>query len=291
MEFRVLRYFLAVVREETILAAAESLHVTQPTLSRQLMELEEELGKKLFVRGKRKNTLTEEGMLLRKRAEEIIELVEKTKAEIKASDDDVSGDVYIGGGETEGLQFIAGMIKELQKDFPKIVFHVTSGNAEEVTERLDRGLFDFGVIIDPADLGKYDFMKLPGHDVWGVLMRRDSPLAKKKSIRHKDLLGLPLIIADQALLRNKFSGWTGGKYDQLNIVATYNLLFNASLMVKEGVGYALGLDRIISTSEDSGLCFRPLEPRFEVGLNLIWKKYQVFSKPCRIFIERMQQKL
>ena len=291
MEIRVLRYFLAVAREETISAAAETLHVTQPTLSRQLMDLEEELGKKLFIRGNRKNTLTEEGMILRKRAEEVIELLDKTKAEVSASNEDISGNIYIGGAETDGIRFVAAMIKELRADYPQIVFHISSGNAEDVTERLDRGLLDFGVLLDPADMSKYDYIKLPGLDVWGVLMRKDSPLAGKKTVKPRDLYGLPVIISGQSMVKNEISGWMGGKYNKLNIVATYNLLFNASLMVEEGVGYALGLDKIIRISEHSDLCFRPLEPRLEVGLNIIWKKYQVFSKPSKLFIERMQARL
>jgi len=291
MEIRVLRYFLAVAREETISAAAETLHVTQPTLSRQLMDLEEELGKKLFIRGNRKNTLTEEGMILRKRAEEVIELLDKTRAEVSASSDDVSGDIYIGGAETDGIRFVAAMIRELRADYPQIVFNISSGNAEDVTERLDRGLLDFGVLLDPADMSKYDYIKLPGLDAWGVLMRKDSPLAAKKTVKPRDLYGLPLIISNQSMVKNEISGWLGGKYSKLNIVATYNLLFNASLMVEEGVGYALCLDKIIRISENSDLCFRPLEPRLEVGLNIIWKKYQVFSKPSKIFIERMQERL
>lgn len=291
MEIRVLRYFLAVAREETISAAAESLHVTQPTLSRQLMELEEELGKTLFRRGNRKIELTEEGMILRKRAEEIIDLLEKARAEVSASSEEVSGDIYIGGAETDGLRFLTKIMKELQEDYPQVVFRIYSGNAEEITERLDRGLLDFGIFLEPADMSKYDFIKLPGLDVWGVLMRKDSPLAQKKVVRSKDLFGLPLIISDQAMVKNEISGWAGGRYNKLNIVATYNLLFNASLMVEEGVGYALCLDNIIKTSDDSALCFRPLEPRLEVGLNVVWKKYQVFSKPSKVFIERMQRRL
>ena len=291
MEIRVLRYFLAVAREETISSAAESLHVTQPTLSRQLMDLEEELGKQLFLRGSRKITLTEEGMILRKRAEEIIELLDKTRAEVTTSNEDVSGDIYIGGAETEGIRFIAQTIKELQLEHPNIVFRLYSGNAEEITEKLDRGLLDFGILIDPADMSKYDFMKLPGLDVWGVLMPKVCPLAKKKFVRSRDLFGLPLIISDQSMVKNEISGWSGGRYNQLNIVATYNLLFNASLLVEEGVGYALCLDKIIRTCEDAKLCFRPLEPKLEVAMSIAWKKYQVFSKASKVFIERLQHKL
>ncbi len=289
MEFRVLRYFLAVAREESISRAADRLHVTQPTLSRQLMDLEEELGKQLFIRGNRRIILTEEGMLLRKRAEEVVELLEKTRNEVSTTTENISGEIYIGGAETEGIRFIARAIKELRLEHPNIIFRLFSGNAEDVTEKLDRGLLDFGLLIDPADLAKYHFMKLSGLDVWGVLMRKDSPLARKKSIKPKDLFGLPLLISSQEMVKNEISGWAGGQYGQFNIVATYNLLFNASLMVEEGVGYALCLDKIINTSGDSPLCFRPLEPKLEVGLNIVWKKYQVFTKASKIFIEKMQQ--
>lgn len=190
MELRVLRYFLAVAREETISRAAEALHVTQPTLSRQMMELEEELGKTLFLRGKRKITLTEEGMFLRKRAQEIVALVEKTEAEFSGPDESISGEVYIGGGETDAMRLIARAAHELRAMHPRITFHLFSGNAEDVTERLDQGLADFGVFIEPADLAKYDFVKLPVRERWGLLMRKDSPLAAKQSVCPEDLSGL-----------------------------------------------------------------------------------------------------
>lgn len=289
MEIRVLRYFLAVAREETITGAAESLYVTQPTLSRQLMELEEELGKQLFNRGKRKITLTEEGMILRKRAEEIMGLLEKTRAEVSASNETINGDIYIGGAETESIRFIARIVKKLQMEYPGIRFHFISGNAEEVTEKLDGGLLDFAIVIEPADMSKYDFTRLPGTDIWGLLMRKDSPLAQQATIKPKDLFGIPIIISDQAMVENEISGWLGGGFDKLKIVAAYNLLFNASLLVEEGVGYALGLDKVIRTSDDSPLCFRPLEPKLEVGLNIVWKKYQVFTKAAKKFIEQVQQ--
>lgn len=289
MDIRVLKYFLAVAREENITKAAEVLHISQPPLSRQLKDLEDELGKQLFIRGKRKITLTEEGLVLRKRAEEILELLEKTRAELSAADDGVSGDVYIGGAETDGIRTIAKTMKALLRDYPQVRFHFFSGNAESVTERLDKGLLDFGILLEPADMTKYDFTKLPGTDVWGVLMRKDSPLARQACVKPRDLFGLPVIVSNQVMVKNEISGFLSGKYEKLNIVATYNLLFNAALMVEEGVGYALCLDKIINTSADSALCFRPLEPKMEVGLNIVWKKYQVFSKPARIFLERLQK--
>ena len=290
MEIRVLRYFLAVAREQTITGAAESLYVTQPTLSRQLMELEDELGKKLFIRGKKKITLTEEGMILRKRVEEIMELLDKTRAEVSTMNETINGDIYIGGAETESIRYIAKIVKKLQEQYPEIIFHFTSGNAEEVSERLDAGLFDFAIVIEPADMAKYDFARLPGTDIWGLLMRKDSPLAQKDTITPADLLDIPIIIADQAMVENEISGWMGsGDFGKLNIVATYNLLFNASLLVEEGVGYALCIDKIIKTTgKNSLLCFKPLEPKMEVGLNIAWKKYQVFTKAAKKFIEQIQ---
>lgn len=291
MELRVLRYFLAVAREETISGAAEALHVTQPTLSRQMMELEDELGKTLFLRGKRKISLTEEGMFLRKRAQEIVALVEKTESEFSAAEEAIGGDVYIGGGETDAMRLIARAAHGLQAAHPHIAYHLFSGNAEDVTERLDRGLVDFGVLIEPVDLSKYDFIKLPVTDIWGVLMREDSPLAAKQTIRPDDLLGVPVLCSRQALVKNEMSGWMGDRYEKLRIVTTYNLLYNASLMVEEGMGYALCLDKIIRTSGGGPLCFRPLEPRLEVGLDLVWKKYQVFSKAAEKFLEYLQREI
>lgn len=288
MDIKILQYFLAVAREENITRAAEFLHMTQPPLSRQLKDLEDELGKKLFIRGNRKIVLTDEGIILRKRAEEIVELYEKTKAEISTLDENVRGDVFIGGGETEGMRLMAKVIKNLQKDYPHIRFRIFSGNAEDVKEKLDKGLLDFGVFIEPADMSKYNFIKLPDTDVWGLLMRKDSPLACHKTIKPNDLRDLPIICSNQSMVKNEISGWSGGEYEKLNIVATYNLLYNASLMVEENVGYALCLDKIIKTSGDSPLCFIPLEPKLEVGLSIAWKKHQLFSKVAKKFLERLQ---
>ncbi len=291
MELRVLRYFLAVAREESITGAANMLHVTQPTLSKQLMDLEEELGKKLFLRGNRKITLTEEGMFLRRRAQEIVDLADKTQAEFQDTGEIIGGDIYIGGGETEGMRLVGKVIKKLQTKYPTIQYHLFSGNAIDVAEHLDKGLLDFGIFIEPADISKYDFLKLSSTDTWGVLMRRDSKLAEHRTIKPADLSGLPLLASRQSIAHNDLSGWFGKSYEDLNIVATYNLLYNASLMVEENVGYALCLDKIIQEYDGSVLCFRPLEPRIEVGLNIVWKKYQVFSKAAGKFIEELQQEI
>ncbi len=284
MELRVLRYFLAVAREQTISGAAEALHVTQPTLSRQLKELEEELGKKLFIRGNRKVTLTEEGIFLRNRAQEIIDLADKTEADFAASDEIISGDIYIGGGETDAMRLIAKAVKNLQQDYPHINYHLFSGNGDDVAERLDKGLLDFGILIEPADITKYDYLRLPAVDTWGVLMRKNSPLAELDNIKPENLMELPLLCSRQTLVRNEISGWLGDDYEKLNIVMSYNLVYNAALMVEEGVGYALCLDRLVNTTGDSNLCFRPLEPPLRSSLNIVWKKYQVFSKAAEKFL-------
>lgn len=293
MEIRVLRYFLATVREASISAAAEALHITQPTLSRQLMELEEELGAKLLNRGKKnhKITLTDEGMFLYKRAEEIVTLADKTQAAFHSGDEVVSGDIYIGGGETDAMRLIARAAKNMQKDFPHIRYHLFSGNADDVAERLDKGLLDFGIFIEPANMEHYDYIRLPVTDVWGLLMRKDSKLAERDCIRAEDLETIPLLTSRQSMVRNEFSGWSGRDFDQLHIAATYNLLYNASLMVEEGFGYALCLDKLVNTTGGSPLCFRPLEPRLEVHLNLAWKKHQSLSKAAEKLLEQLQEEL
>jgi DNA-binding transcriptional LysR family regulator len=294
MELRVLRYFLAVAREGSMTAAADLLHVTQPTLSRQLKDLEEELGKKLFIRSSHNIILTEEGLLLRRRAEEIIDMVDKVESEFSSLDETISGDVYIGGGETDAMKQIARIIKELQVGYPHIRYHLYSGNSEDVTDRLDKGLLDFGILIQPADLSKYNYIDFPAKDVWGVVMRKDSPLAMKDAIQAEELLNVPIIcsrqVIKQTLSKNEFSNWFGDDFDKLNVVTTYNLAYNASIMVEEGIGYAIVLDKIVNTSSDSNLCFRPLEPRLESGLNIVWKKHQVFSAAADLFLKEIQAK-
>lgn len=292
MELRVLTYFLAVAREQSIVKAAKSLHLSQPTLSTQIRAMEEELGKQLLVRGtkgSRKVTLTEEGMILRKRAEEILSLVQKTEREISLSDQTIVGDVYIGAGETDAVRFIARTAKELYQIYPGIHYHISSGNSEFVTEQLDKGLIDFGIVFGNVDHAKYHSIELPYKDLWGVLMKQDSPLAKNPVIEPEDLWTQPLIISNQEDSQAVLTTWIQKELSELEIVATYNLLFNASLMVEEGLGYAVGLDKIINTSGKSNLCFRPLSPRQEAGMHIIWKKYQVFSKASEKFIEKLKQ--
>ena len=286
-----LQYFLVVAQEGTISAAANRLHITQPTLSRQLGELEEELGTKLFHRGNRKIALTEEGHLLRKRAKEISELVHKTYDELHLSDGTVEGDVYIGGGETHGMLLLANTIKDLQKKYPQIRYHLFSGNADDVKERLDKGLLDFGILIEPVDIGKYESIQLPATDVWGVLMRKDSPLSSQSTIAPKDLWDLPLLISRQRIASEAMEKWLKKPYEEMHLVATYNLLYNASLMVEAGIGYALCLDRLINTTGNSNLCFRPLAPKMEVNLDVVWKKDQVFSRAATIFKKQLSKNI
>ena len=290
MELRVLQYFLAVAREQNISAAAQSLHLTQPTLSRQLKELEEELGKQLMVRGNRKITLTEDGMLLRKRAEEIVELVNRTEKEVMQSDHTVSGDIYIGTGETDGVRQIARTANQLQKDYPGVRFHIVSGDAVDVCERLDKGLLDFGVLLGDMDKSKYNDMEVPIKDTWGVIMRRDSPLAERDTISPQDLWDKPLILSRQMDNKSGLYRWLRKEPAELHTVATYNLIYNASLMVDEGMGYAFTLDKLVNTA-GSNHCFRPLKPKLELRMYLVWKKSQIFSKAAELFLERLQEHL
>lgn len=294
MELRVLQYFLAVAREQNISSAAESLHLSQPTLSTQLKALEQELGKQLLIRktkGSRKVLLTEEGMLLRKRAEEILELVRMTESEISLSNEVVAGDVYIGTGESDMIRIFAKAAKNIHKKHPDIHYHILSGNAAFVQDYLDRGLIDFGVVYSPVDPNVYSCVKVPVRDTWGVLMRKDSPLAEKDLIQPQDLQNEPLIISAQKTDAWPMSDWFGQDMSKLNVVATYNLVFNASLLVEEGLGYAVCFDKLINVSGNSSLCFRPLSPKMEAQASIIWKRYQVFSKAADCFLRELEDVL
>lgn len=291
MELRVLQYFLAVAREQNISAAAESLHLTQPTLSRQIKDLEEELGKQLLIRGKRNRrvVLTKEGVLLRKRAEEIVDLVMKTEKEVSLSDAIVSGDVYVGSAETDAVRVIARVARQLRESHPGIHFHIVSGDAGDILERIDKGLLDFGFLIGNHEQDKYEFLPLPMRDHWGVLMPKNSELAEKEAITARDLKDKPLILSRQAAANHELTRWLKRPLSELNVVATYNLIYNGSLMVEEGMGYALGLDRLINTTGESGLCFRPLSPPLDASMAILWKKYQIFSPAAELFIERLRR--
>ena len=290
MEIRALENFLAVAREQNITAAAESLHISQPALSTQLKSMETELGKQLLIRGvkgSRKVILTEEGMILRKRAEEILLLMRRTEEEIAGSNETIAGNVFIGTGETEIVRLFARIAKKLQQKYPDIRYHISSGNAEHVLEYLDKGLIDFGLLFTEIDTQKYEAIPVPIKDTWGVLMRKDSPLAQKETICPKDLWDKPLIVSHQKGDDAYLNQWLGREESELNIVATYNLVFNASLLVDEGLGYALCYDKLVNT-QGSNLCFRPFSPRLDAYGFIVWKKYQVFSKAANIFLQNLR---
>ena len=291
MDIRVLQYFLAVAREESITKAAEALRMTQPPLSRQLKDLEDELGKQLLIRGSKKVTLTEDGMLLRKRAEELVDLMEKTKAELASSNENINGEIHIGCGETEAISFLAQAAQNLQKKHPLIHYHIYSGDAERVMEKLDKGLIDFGLLVGPTDISKYDYIRLPMKDLWGVLMRKDSPLAEKETISAEDLWDKPLIISHQSSINSEMFSWLKTDLSKLNIAATYDLVYNAAQFVKKGFGYVIALDKLINTTGNSNLCFKPLFPALEAELCIVWKKYQVLSKASNTFLQQLQQEL
>lgn len=294
MEIRVLKYFLTVARVGSITGAANYLHLTQPTLSRQLQDLEKELGQKLFTRGQLNISLTPEGMILRKRAEAIIDMVEKTQSEFISLKNDISGEIHIGAGETEAIKSICNVIKEIRLNYPEIIFHLYSGIMEDVLEKIDNGLLDFGIVMQPVDLSKYNAISLPDRDIWGVVMRKDSPLAKKKFVTYEDMEEVPLILSRKAFRKptpdNEFYRWFNKKHSKLDIVATHTLFYNAALMVEQGVGYMYTLNNLANTSQSSNLCFRPVEPVCYCSWALVWKKYQVFSPASKLFLDKIQEK-
>jgi len=286
LEIRVLRYFLAVAQEGSVTRAARALHLTQPTLSRQIRELEEELGQTLFSRGGRELSLTREGLLLRQRAEEIVGLAEITEKEFRSlGEKTVSGDLSLGCGESKALSFVTDALKVLQDEHPLIIPHFFSGNGEIVMDRLDKGLLDFAVLMGAENTERYYSLPLPNHDTWGLLMDKDDPMAQKKAITAEDLLGIPLILSSQSLSRDELSGWLGFPMSRLHIAATYTLLFNGSLMVRSGLGYALCFDHIAPSGKDSPFAFRPLTS----PLSLVWKKHQILSAPAEAFLAKIRE--
>lgn len=290
MEIRVLRYFLAVAQEGSVTRAARALHLTQPTLSRQIRELEEELGQTLFSRGGRELSLTREGLLLRQRAEEIVGLAEITEKEFRSlGEKTVSGDLSLGCGESKALSLVTDALKVLQDEHPLIIPHFFSGNGEIVMDRLDKGLLDFAVLMGAENTERYSSLPLPNHDTWGLLMDKDDPMAQKKAITAEDLLDIPLILSSQSLSRDELSGWLGFPMSRLHIAATYTLLFNGSLMVRSGLGYALCFDHIAPSGKDSPFAFRPLSPLLTSPLSLVWKKHQILSAPAEAFLAKIRE--
>lgn len=290
MEIRVLRYFLEIARAGNMSRAAETLHVSQPTLSKQMKELELELGKKLFRRGSTSLSLTDEGMLLRKRAEDILDMVDKTTDEFKALDDITGGEVHIGCAESHQIKYLAQAIKAFKKRYPLFHYHLTSGNTQQVTERLDRGLIDFAMIVEPPNLSKYNYLEIPETNVWGLVMKKSDALAKKERVCFEDLIGKELISSEQGM-KFDIARWCGEKTDMLNLSGTVNLAYNGSVFVKEGLGYMLTFDRLVDTGVESELCFRPLEPLLETKMFMIWKKYQVFTPIAQLLLDDLKTQL
>lgn len=287
MEIRVLRYFLEIAREGSITHAAKRLHISQPTLSKQLKDLEAELGKKLFVRSSFNVRLTDEGMLLRKRAEDILDMVDKTSAEFQSLGEVIGGDIHIGCAESDGIRHLARCIRAVQTQCPGIRVHLYSGDTDDLAERLDRGLLDLAVIAEAVDLSKYRYLELPGADRWGVVMRRDAPLAQKEAVCIDDLVDLPLIVSRQGL-REDIPKLFKEATDRLHITATLNLTYNGSVLAREGLGYLLTFDKLVDTGAQSELCFRPLMPALETKLYVVWKKYQVFSPAAELLLREMR---
>jgi DNA-binding transcriptional LysR family regulator len=287
MDLRVLEYFLAVAREENMTNAAQTLHVTQPTLSRQMADLEKELGKTLFIRTNRQTLLTEDGMRLRNRAEEILSLVARTESEMKSDSSDVTGEIHIGAAETNIMGILAAAMKELHEEYPLIKYNIYSGNADDVSEKLEHGTLAFGLMIEPVNKSNYEYIEIPDYNVMGILMRKDSPFSSKEYLTAADLLNIPLFVPSRQYNNSQsdFITWMGGNYDNLNIVARYNLIYNAALMVECGLGNAICIDHLADTSPDSPLTFRPLFPEIKSRLVLVWKKYRLLSKPEQLFLE------
>lgn len=293
MEIRLLKYFLAVAETGSITKASNILHISQPAISRQMQDLEYELGKQLFIRGKSNITLTNEGMLFKQRAEEIIDIINKTEQEFKDIDKQMAGNIYIGSGETHCISSIVKIMKNIQNQFPDIKYHIQSGDSADIIEKLDKGILDFGLLIQPVDVSKYNYLTLKEKDTWGLLMLKTHPLAKKEYINLQDLLNVPLITSRQLskyITKNeKFRNYFQDAYEKINIIASVNLIYNGSIIVKEEMGCAFTLDKLVYTGIDSPFTFIPLYPALESELILVWKKNHTLSKAANMFLDNIKQ--
>ena len=287
MEIRTLRYFLAVAREENMTRAAEAIHVTQPTLSKALKTLEDELGKKLFTRHSFSIKLTDEGILLRNRAEDLVSMADRIEKEFISMDQITGGDLYFGLAESYQISYLAREIHTFKQTYPDLRYHITSGDTEQVMEKLDKGLLDFVVLAETPAAGKYESVVFPEADVWGLVIPEDDPLGKKKAIRVDDLIGLPLFCSRQSW-ENDIPRWAGEKMELLHLEGSFRLAYNASIFTKEHLGYLLTFDALVDTSPGSGLVFRPLTPHLETKLFLVWKKYQTFSPIAERFLTQIR---
>lgn len=289
MDIRVLRYFLAICQEGNMSRAARALHVTQPTLSRQIADLERELGCELLERGARNAVPTEKGRYLRRRAEEIVQLADRTAQNLMRDDEVVEGDIAIGAGESEGIGALAQQIRLFREKHPHVRFHLRSGNSTDVIDWLERGLVDFAVLISYRGIDRYPHIRLAPIDTWGVLMPEGDELCSRDAVAPGDLTGLPLIVSEQALEAGELQGWLGATKDSLDIAATYNLAFNAGQLVRRHVGYALALDRLVATGADTGLAFRPLDPPLTSVIDFAWKQGQAFTSASKRFLDQMKK--
>lgn len=288
MEIRTLRYFLEAAREENMSKAAERMHISQSALSKQLKGLEEELGKKLFVRHSFSIELTEEGMLLRKRAEDLLSMADKITAEFASMDDIIGGNIYFGCAESYQIRHLAALIKRFKKQYPGFHYHITSGDTEQVTEKLDKGLLDFAVLVESPDYAKYNVVKMPESDRWGLVMPAGCALAQKDCITFEDLLGLPLFCSGQGW-HVDLPLWCGERINELTLEGSFRLSYNASVFTREGLGYLLTFEHLVNTSRESGLVFRPLYPELTTDMFIIWKKHQVFTPIAERFINELQK--
>ena len=287
MEIRTLRYFLAVAREENMSRAAELLHVTQPTLSKSLKALEDELGKKLFTRHSFSIALTEEGVLLRNRAEDLVTMADKIEQEFLSLDDITGGDIYFGLAESYQIRYLAREIRQFKKTYPDLRYHITSGDTEQVTEKLDKGLLDFAVICETPDERKYHSILFPESDYFGAVIPADLPLAEKESITGEDLIGLPLFCSEQSW-ENDIRPWSKNLFARLHLEGSFRLSYNGSMFAREGLGILLTLNNLIDTSPESGLVFRPLCPPLEMKMYLLWNKYQSFTPIADRFLKQIR---
>lgn len=288
MEIRTLRYFLETAREENMSKAAERMHISQSALSKQLKGLEEELGKKLFVRHSFSIELTEEGMLLRKRAEDLLSMADKITAEFASMDDIIGGNIYFGCAESYQLRHLAALIKRFKKQYPGFHYHITSGDTEQVTEKLDKGILDFAVLVERPDYAKYNVVKMPESDRWGLVLPAGCALAQKDCITFEDLLGLPLFCSGQGWHAD-LPLWCGERINELTLEGSFRLSYNASVFTREGLGYLLTFEHLVDTSSESGLVFRPLYPELTTDMFIIWKKHQVFTPIAERFINELQK--
>lgn len=289
MELRVMKYFLAVAEEGNITKAADRLHLTQPTLSRQLRELEEELGAPLFVRGKRRIALTEAGVLFKARAEEIMALEKRTVYEFSHLGETIAGDVYVGSGETEAVSDVISALAPVLQQYRDIHLHLLSGNGEQSLDYLERGLLDFALLCRSQPPEDYNYIQLPHRDTWGLIMRKDNPLAAKPGIRAVDLKKEPLIVSAQLTSRNEIQRWMGD-YSALTVAATYNLAYNAAFLVEQGLGSMITFEGLVPCGTDlrPNLVFRPFIPALFSGNFIIWKKGRLLSKAAELLKERME---